>query len=291
MKKTNGAAVLALLLMLVASGRAQSSVWKVQKDGSNLYIGGTIHLLRASDYPLPPEFEKAYQASSVLVFETDMAGTQDPAFGQKLLAGAVYPEGITLRDKLKPETLQRLSQAMESAGIPMEPLLRMRPVLHVLTLTIIEYMKMGLSPDRGVDLHFHTRAIKDAKTVHSLESLEEQLRFLLSMGEGKEDDLVLQSLDDLHKAPALIESMVAAWRKGDADALWKDLIAEMKKLHPEIYKQIIADRNRNWLPLLEAHLKTPDVEFVLVGAGHLSGPDGILTALKLSGCEVVQLRE
>ena len=51
---------------------ADSSVWKVQSDDSVLYIGGTCHVLRESDFPLPEEFQKAYEASATLVFETDI---------------------------------------------------------------------------------------------------------------------------------------------------------------------------------------------------------------------------
>src|SRR5262245_36398242 len=46
-----------------------SSVWSVEKDGHKLHIGGTIHLLREEDYPLPDVFEQAYAESKKLVFE------------------------------------------------------------------------------------------------------------------------------------------------------------------------------------------------------------------------------
>ncbi|NQY94638.1 MAG: TraB/GumN family protein, partial [Campylobacteraceae bacterium] len=38
---------------------AQTSIWKIQKNDEIIYLGGTIHLLRAKDYPLPIEYEKA----------------------------------------------------------------------------------------------------------------------------------------------------------------------------------------------------------------------------------------
>src|SRR4051812_27844848 len=75
-----GISALALLVCVVpACGRAedkaqaittgQSSVWRVDKDGHHLYMGGTIHLLRKEDYPLPDVFEEAYRDSKKLVFE------------------------------------------------------------------------------------------------------------------------------------------------------------------------------------------------------------------------------
>ena len=38
---------------------AKGPVWKVSKGGQTVYLGGTIHLLSPSDYPLPEEFEEA----------------------------------------------------------------------------------------------------------------------------------------------------------------------------------------------------------------------------------------
>jgi hypothetical protein len=38
-----------------------------------LYIGGTVHALPPSAFPLPPEFEKAYNATDTLVLEAKMS--------------------------------------------------------------------------------------------------------------------------------------------------------------------------------------------------------------------------
>jgi hypothetical protein len=40
---------------------------------------------------------------------------------------------------------------------------------------------------------------------------------------------------------------------------------------------------------IENYLKTPEIEFVLVGAMHLYGPDGILRKMKDKGYKVKQL--
>ena len=65
-----------LLVLLVSlfpqTVYAQSSVWKVSKGEKQLYIGGTIHMLSQSDYPLPTEFEEAYDRSKIVVFETNL---------------------------------------------------------------------------------------------------------------------------------------------------------------------------------------------------------------------------
>jgi len=67
------------------------------------------------------------------------------------------------------------------------------------------------------------------------------------------------------------------------------MLAELKTQPPKLYKKLITDRNRNWLPLIDAYQKSPRTEFILVGVGHLVGPDGIVEALKKKGYKVEKL--
>jgi uncharacterized protein YbaP (TraB family) len=80
-----------------------------------------------------------------------------------------------------------------------------------------------------------------------------------------------------------------AWRKGDTGKLNELMVNDLKSRQPKLYKRLLADRNRNWLPLIEAYMKTPKTEFILVGAGHLVGPDGLIEMLKKNGCKVEKL--
>jgi hypothetical protein len=48
---------LVLFILFTASGVwAESSVWVVRSSKANVYLAGSFHMLRASDYPLPAEF-------------------------------------------------------------------------------------------------------------------------------------------------------------------------------------------------------------------------------------------
>jgi hypothetical protein len=47
--------------------------------------------------------------------------------------------------------------------------------------------------------------------------------------------------------------------------------------------------NRNWLPKIERDLRSGHTYFVIVGAAHLGGPDGVLALLRNRGCQIEQL--
>ena len=60
----------------------------------------------------------------------------------------------------------------------------------------------------------------------------------------------------------------------------------MQKNDPNSYKQLITDRNNDWLPKVEAMFNNDKNEFVLVGVAHLAGQDSLLTLLENKGYKV-----
>ncbi len=57
---------------------------------------------------------------------------------------------------------------------------------------------------------------------------------------------------------------------------------------PETMDMLLGDRNRNWLPGIEAMLVTAEVELILVGALHLAGEQGLLAQLRKRGYKLEQ---
>ena len=138
-------------------------------------------------------------------------------------------------------------------------------------------------------MHFNSRAVADGKSIGQFESIEEQLGFLAAMGEGNESEFILLSLKDLEDTDALMAEMISAWRSGDANALSRLFIDDMRNEAPEIYDALLLQRNRNWLPEIEALLKDEATEFVLVGAAHLIGPEGLVSMLSAKCYQVNRL--
>jgi uncharacterized protein YbaP (TraB family) len=157
-----------------------------------------------------------------------------------------------------------------------------------LILLTTELSKLGVTQE-GVDLFFHQQALRDQKPVRGLESIEEQIRFVIKMGEGKEDALVKESLEKMNTLEQDYMATVSAWETGDTEKLNDLMNDEIKTTYPEIYQELIVDRNQNWFPAIDACQKTPETEFVLIGAAHLVGPDGLIEALKKAGYSVEKL--
>ena len=274
-------------LALALPASAKSSLWKVSKGDDHLFIGGTIHMLSKSDFPLPPEFEAIYKQSEQLVFETDMKKLQDPDIQMKMMQKMTYQDGSTLKDHLKPETYKALEDYTGTAGIPMMMINNFKPGMAATMLTVFELKKLGVDSE-GVDNFYNNKASKDNKTLGKLETIESQINFLSSMGEKDPDGFIMYTLRDMKKLPKIFNDMKTAWKTGDTQKLIEVGITPIKSEFPDIYQNLIVKRNNAWIPQIETMMKTKEIEMILVGALHLAGDDSVLAQLKKLGYTIEQ---
>jgi uncharacterized protein YbaP (TraB family) len=272
-------------LLVCSSAWAETSLWEVRKDGSVTYLGGTCHMLRRADYPLPAEFENAFRDAETVVFEADPGQMASPEMQQALAARGIYSDGTTLGQVLRPETMRMLADYCRRAGLQLEALERLKPPLLALTLLGVELQRHGVDQG-GVDLYFHGKALADRKRIAALETMEEQIDFVLGMGKGNEDSFIRYALEDLENVDEIFDRLVAAWRKGNENTLAELIQDETRREFPEIFRALFIERNAAWLPVLEKYIATEEKELVLVGVGHLVGEDGLVEALRRKGYEV-----
>ena len=279
------------LLLFVSSfhANAESSVWTVEKDGNRLFLGGTVHLLTDSDYPLPPVYENAYKQSVKLVLETDMQKLQSPEFQSTMMRELSYADGRNLRQVVKKSTYQALEQFFTRRGIPMTDVVGFKPGMVATMMTMVELQRLGLV-GTGVDAYYNAKSINDQKQLGQLESVETQLAFIANMGARQVDEMLLYTLSDIEQLPELMKTMKHAWRQGDMAKLKEVGITPFKNEFPDIYRALLVDRNNAWMPQIEAMAKTSEVEFILVGALHLAGDEGLLSQLAARGYKVRKLR-
>lgn len=274
----------ALLLLTLPGQAADSPIWEVRGEGSFL-LGGTIHVLRPGDFPPPAVFDAAYEASSKVVLETDLAGLMQPQVQRLLMERGLQPGGRTLADDLQPEVWARLQEVAAAVDLDPALLTGMRPGFAGLTLMRAMLMHIGVT-EVGIDGYFHRRARADGRPMAGLESASEQVTLLLSLGEDDPDRFLDSSLDELERLVELMDAAVAAWRKGDYHGLHASLIEPTRAADPLSYQRLYTERNEAWLPQLRRYAADAERQLVLVGAGHLGGEDGLLAGLQAAGYEL-----
>lgn len=278
--------ILAGVLLLVSLAvQAESSVWRVSKGTDQLWIGGTVHLLPPAQYPLPAEFDAAFQQSNVLVMETDLSQMQEPANARLLQQQLMYPAGTVLSSKLSGTTRQLLETLLQKHRLTLSQVEQWKPGMLVTQLTLLDLQQQGFSSP-GVDQHFLTLALQQRKTLKYLEPIEFQLKLLGDLGAGREDLFLQHALSDVIDSRDLMAKTLRAWRAGDLKQVEQLVLAPVKATDVKTYQQMFVDRNQAWLPQIQALFGNKDQELVLVGLGHLAGPEGLLALLQQAGYQV-----
>src|ERR1700728_2999905 len=80
---------------LSASVRADGdlhALWEVHGKHNTVYILGSIHVLRPSDYPLAPAMLKAYSAAQFIYMEVNLQELDSQAVQAELMSSAIMPE-------------------------------------------------------------------------------------------------------------------------------------------------------------------------------------------------------
>ncbi|MCL2480953.1 MAG: TraB/GumN family protein [Spirochaetaceae bacterium] len=362
---------------------AETSVWKISNGDNILYIGGTIHILRESDYPLPEPFYTAFDESEIIVFES----TGDPMdiinneqiklfiddcniisekflneekiilfnelvtqfsvmleTHEKVYDSFTNPEIILTEDETKifnemlaiiikiseesadeqiaayievaqnleakmnvneeiksfinlflnpdnkslelilsSETFNVIESLCEKYNYPVLELKYLKPHMAYTILTM--HVITQFATVDGVDTYFYEKAIEQDKKVEYFETQEFQFNLLANLGNEYGNsyyDYIFAVLDSYKENQMEMEfsEMVDVLKNGIVD---NGAMEYEREYFPLVYEAMVKNRNNSWMPVIEKYLKTPAVEFILVGQGHLHGPDGLLNQLSEKG--------
>ncbi len=279
---------LLVALVLPAAGYAENSLWKAVSDRGTIYVQGSVHLLKATDYPLDPAIENAYAQSDTLVFETDMAAMVSAETQQLILQKALLPGSRTLEDELDPDVYAELSQKLAEAGLPAVAARKYKPWFASMTLMVLHMQAMGLDPALGLDQYFHNKAVADRKREVGLETVAFQINLFDELSEGNQNGYTKHTLKELEQIETILEDMLTAWKNGDLGTLDK-LVQESFKDYPGMYKRFVTDRNKAWVDKIDELVGKDNTCMVVVGTAHLAGRKGLLELLRTRGYTLEQL--
>jgi uncharacterized protein len=270
-----------------ASAQGHSFLWKATKGENLVYLVGSVHLLTKDYYPLSPAMEAAYKDSALLVEEVDMGEMLGANAQMQLLGRGMLPAGQSLDTVVSPATMALVNKTVAELGVPVEALKTLKPWMAALMLDGLEWQKAGFDAELGLDKHFYDNARADGRQVQGLETVEYQLSMFDGMTLEQQDHMLSESIKELGTEQQSVTTVANAWRAGDAPGVERIVLQDLKS-DPVMYQRLLVERNRNWLPKIEALFGRPRPSLVVVGAAHLIGPDGLLQMLKAKGYSVEQ---
>ncbi|GAB2520837.1 TraB/GumN family protein [Lysobacter humi (ex Lee et al. 2017)] len=275
-----------------AAGNAAPTplLWKVSDRDNHVYLLGSFHLLRKTDYPLSPDVDAALADAESVAFEITPRELNDPQLGARMLERASGPKG-TLAEVASPALRRAFDARLQRLGLPAGSLDRFEPWFASVTAVSVLGMQMGFSPEDGLDRHLMARAETLRKPVTGLETIDAQLDAMESTPVAEQLASLEDFVDEKEDARAQLEQLHGAWRRGDVAMLERLAQREMRDRTPVSYQRLNVARNRAWLPKLESMLakgRGHDA-LVVVGALHLLGDDGVVELLRARGYRVERI--
>jgi len=291
--------VITLLMILTAiltNLYAENFMWEIQGGKSKAYLLGSIHTMPKDVYPLDEKIETAFSDSDVLIVEADPTTLDQTEVNNFIMTNAVYKDSINLQTVLDEELFNNISVKMQELGLTEEQLKSFKPWFVSLNLGMGALQKIDITTGQGIDLHFLEKAHEQEMTILELETAVSQLEALSSMDDETQIDYLQYSLNDLENAKKDFMKMLECWLAGDAEAMNKQTkmkLLELKDKLPGIvhyYNQIFVNRDINIAKKLAGYLENEEdhTYFVIVGAFHLIGDDGLLNLLQNKGYKTIQ---
>lgn len=263
-----------------AVSEADPALFLVEDDDTKIYLFGTVHVLDEGRQWFDDAVRRAFEESDELVIEAVPLPPQEMA---PLLAAGIDPEGKPLSQTISPESYARLVQELDTFGVPAEQFEPMDPWLVGVNLTGLQFQKLGMSSEAGVERTLLGAAQERGIPVGGLETIEYQLGLFDRMPEEDQVAFLEAGIEQLEDSAVFIEQMTAAWSAGDTEAL-AALVNDGFE-DPTLREMLLTERNTNWAGWIDDRLERPGTVFVAVGAGHLGGPGSVQDALAARGIE------
>jgi len=281
-------AIAAGLLSTAPLAQTRAFAWKATKGAGSVYLVGSVHMLTSDFYPLPASLEAGYKDSDLLVEEANLAEMLSPNMQFSMLSRGMLPAGQTLDKVISPATMALLNKHTSSLGMPVEALKQFKPWLLAMTIEAMEWQKAGFDAELGLDKHFFDRAQSENKGIQGLETTDFQISLFDGMTMEQQDHFLSETLKGVANETASVNKLAASWKAGDVAGIERLVLADVKS-DPFVYDRLLVARNRAWLPKIEALFGRKRPAFVVVGAAHLIGPDGLVAMLKAKGYQLVQM--
>lgn len=270
-------------------------LWKVEKNGNTVYLLGSIHVANDKMYPLRPEIEAAFNASQYLGVELDLTKVDQTAMQKFIMENGSYTDGTLLKDHVSAATYSKVVDFLKANKLPTNAFDSYKPWVVTQTISTLQVQASGYQADTGIDLYFTEKSNTLKKPIIELETAELQLNMLANFSDSLQEKQLNESLhsvtDSANKKDSeqtSVNALTQMWTQGNEEALIA--LTKAAAQEPEYYKALLSDRNTNMVKHIKEYLngEKQSTYFIVVGALHMLGDDGIVTQLQKDGYSVVK---
>lgn len=279
------AAALFALAMSAGPAAAAPAMWIVRDADSEMVLMGSVHLLPPGLPWKTDALGRAIARADDVWFELEVSPEAEREAARLAQAQGLLPPDASLYTILPAEDSQRLARVARDLAVDPMALARLEPWLAEVALAAGAYARSGATVSDGVEQTL-VRIIPSRADRRALETPAEQIDAFDAAPLDEQIASLAGTLRELESDPQGYAKLIDAWMSGDPEALDREALAPLRAAAPAAYRRLVVDRNARWIPKLQDRLKGVGRTVVVVGAGHLVGPDGLPEHLRALGYSV-----
>jgi len=265
---------------------AAPAIWEVSDSDSKVWLFGSVHVLPPAIAWRTPKLDDLMKQSEQVFFEADIG-----PLGQL----AVIINGIKMGfgqktdwlSSLSAEQKDKLTAAITPLGLSVDQLAAFQPWLADAMIQEKVIETLGYTPSAGVDATLQAELPKERKAY--FETVAEQLALLGTDPVDVQTRRLMITVDTVPTLGKEMSDMADAWSSGDVAALAKEM-ADDPTMDEGFTKNLVTDRNANWLKTIEGLLADNHQDLIVVGAGHLAGDGSVVDLLAKAGFTVQRIQ-
>ncbi|MBO9590845.1 TraB/GumN family protein [Devosia sp.] len=274
-------AVLATTLTFAGSANAAPAIWKVSDADSSVWLFGSIHMLPDGMEWRTEIFDNLLDEADRIYFETDLGAAAQTRILALTMERGFARDGVLLNHRIDAKLMSKVRAAAETYAVPVPTLLAMQPWMAASTISVAALTAAGYDPTKGVE----TTLVSEipAERQGFLETAEQQIEAIAGGSEADQIQMLMVTLAETDGLAEMVDTMVAGWLEGTPDVVADIFLADLGAYGEAFVDRLITQRNENWVEQIVTMLETDEEAFLVVGAGHLVGPDSVVTLLENKG--------
>ncbi len=274
--------------------RPERMFWEIKGPKNSIYIQGTIHVGTDEMYPLDKNVLKSFKNSKLIYAEIS---SKDITKAQSKILSLMFSSIEKDKTKRIEANITKTEKKVliDTLGkTAYTQLNKFKPWAMNLGIMEVTNQKLGVDPQKGIDMFLYQLAKKQKKEVLGLDELETQLN-ILKFGTNKEQIYMLKETIASIKNQSYqkeFEQLIIAYLEDNRSKLevllnssieYESEEPEIIDLQKKYYNALILERNTRWTTTISELLNQHNDVFIFAGSAHFLGEDSVFNIMQKNG--------
>ena len=287
--------ILGVALVSCSPKKSKSLLWEISGNGlsESSYLFGTNHLAPLSICDNIAGFNSAFNSCKQLYGELGMLNSGEVK--SKITSFVMLPSDSLLDVLYSPQEYKAIDSVLKIyMGVGVDQVESFKPAYIASQLSMVLYMRIynDFDPSKQLDATLQRRAKDAGMDVKGLETFEFQANKVFGYPLVEQAEGLLKIINTMNNADSVegyMRELKETYMQQDLDKLFEYMTNPAKG--PNLYdnlRSMVYDRNRDWVEQTKRIFDQPT--FIVVGAGHLPGDEGMLNLLRQQGYNVTPVK-